>query len=424
MHTPPFTSSLSRRSVPTPPPPSPFIHTLSVLIVGSLLAGLAQHATAQSQFPGVSDEQSTNLRVYPSDLWGIRTGPGVGLGFVVHNLARHRDQWLLTAAPALHEQVGTLSFASANPGGARQYVLADVRGLHTDRDWIGGRDQSRLTLERSSLHARLRFGQSYLDQRFLLQPFAVASHHSVNGVSWGNTGETTALEDGGLPVPRPQQTGIRPGINVRYDTRDRTPRTTSGLLLQGTVGRYLSLDGSSLRFDQFDLAAYAYLPLGNDHRVALRASAAVTRVRGKPAVPVYMRPRLGGALVPGFARGQFVGHDRLIGSSMYRFPLKNVLGLVALEAHLGAHVAREYDNVGSQFVPRISFDDEHVQSDASYPLRPAASAGLRVLAPARDHASIEFAVGASPSGITGVSFSFVHSLQALRPPHHTLDHQW
>jgi hypothetical protein len=386
-----------------------------VLVIGLLL--WPSPAAGQADFPGVPDSTSVNFRAYLADVLGLRVGPGIGIGFVAHNLARQNDQWLVTAAPALFEQVGTLSFASANPDRARRYVLADVRGIHTDRDWVSKRPG----VARSSLHGRVRVGQALLDHRVLVQPHLTVSHHSVDDVSGrgahpdGHRGLRSTLS--------PQQTGMRPGVDLQYDTRNQTPQTTSGLLLQGTWSQYVALGASSVRFDQIELDAYGYVPLGGLHRLAGRLSGMTTHSRGPDPVPIYMRPRLGGSLVPGLSRGQYVGMHRLLGSVLYRFPLTRILGLSVVEGHFGVHLANVYDDLGTQFSPTISFEEDPPYEETR-PFRPAASAGLRFVAPARDRVTLELALGVSPSGVSGVRFSFLRSLQALRPPHHTLDHLW
>lgn len=400
--------------------PPPFLR-LGLFLLTAILLLRPSVAAGQADFPGVPDTTSVNFRAYLADFFGPRAGPGIGIGMVVHNLARQNDQWLVTAAPAIFEQVATLSFASANPNSARRYVLADVRGLHTDRDWLAGRGETRPAIEQSSVHGRIRVGQTFFDHRFLVQSHVTMSHHAIENVSSprphpdGHSSLRSTL--------RSPQTGVRPGLDLQLDTRNQPPQTTSGLLLQGTWAQYVSLNGASARFDQIELDAYGYVPLGGLHRLAGRLSGTATHSRGSTPVPIYMRPRLGGSLVPGLARGQFVGMHRLLSSALYRFPLKHILGLAAIEGHLGVHLANVYDNLGSQFTSSVSFEEDPPHEDAR-PFRPTASAGLRFFAPARDRVTLEVAVGVSPSGISGVRFSFLRSLQALRPPHHTLDHLW
>jgi outer membrane protein assembly factor BamA len=208
------------------------------------------------------------------------------------------------------------------------------------------------------------------------------------------------------------------GVDVRFDTRDEEEVPTRGLLLQGTWDRYAPISGPDIRFDQVDLDAYGYVPLGGAHRLAARASVTLTRSRSDVSVPAYLLPTVGGAVVPGWARGRFVAPDRLLASALYRFPLLHYDRLVTVGGHVGIHVAGVYDRLGDQFAPTISFDDPSLRP-GDRPLRPSASLGARFAMPRRPHTTLELAVGVSPEGVSAVRFSFGRPLQALRPPHHT-----
>ncbi len=383
-----------------------------------LVPALVPSTAAQSSFPGTPDGPTADLRVYPGDFWGPRSGPGVGLGVVAHNITRPNDQWLLTAAPARYEQVGTASFASANPRRARRYVLIDTRALHTDRDWLGP-PSGRTVLERTELRARARVGQSLLNRRLLLQPHVTVSHHYVDAVSQPES--RSRVRSTPLPGSGTKQAGIRPGLDLQFDTRDRPVITTRGVLLQGTWDRYLPLDGSALQFDRVDLDGYGYIPFGDRHRLVTRLSMTITRSRGSDPVPVYMLPILGGSLVPGWSRGHFVDSDRLMASTLYRFPLIHLKNVAGIEGHLGVHVASVYDNVGEQFSTTVSFKDNTLRNEPTRPLRPSASAGLRFTVPFRKRATLDLSVGVTPEGVRAVRFSLVRSLQAVRFPHHSSD---
>ena len=119
------------------------------------------------------------------------------------------------------------------------------------------------------------------------------------------------------------------------------------------------------------------------------------------------------------SRGRFVGPDRLLGSLLYRFPVVYVEELVSIEGHVGMHLASVYDDVARQFSPTVSFDNDQTVGGTTEPLRPAASAGLRIAVPSRSHATLEVAVGVSPEGGSAAKVSFVRPLQALRYSHHT-----
>lgn len=387
---------------------------LLVLLLG--LGGLGvTPATAQPAFPGTPDGRSLNLRVYPSDVWTPRVGPGIGVGLVVHSLTRPHDQWLITAAPALREQVATLSFASANPQKADRSVLANVRGLHTDADWLGPADR-RTVLERSAVRVRARSGQHLFGHRLLVQPHLTLGHHRIDAVDAPDGASPIAAF---LPTAGRSQTGVRVGVDVQLDLRDSPQVPTRGILLQGTLDRYTPIDGMDIQYDQVDLDAYGYVSLGGHHRLATRMSMTLTRSRTDVPVPVYMLPTVGGAVVPGWSRGRFVGPDRLLASTLYRFPLLHYDRLATLGGHVGVHLAGIYDGLGDQFAADVSFEDDVTLSSGARPLRPSASVGLRFAMPRRDHMSLELAVGVSPEGVSAVRFSFTRALQALRPPHHT-----
>lgn len=372
-------------------------------------------ASAQPEFAGTPDEAALNARVYPTDFWSPRIGPGVGVGLVGHNLARRHDQWLLTAAPARYEQAATAAFASANPRRAKRYVLFDARGLHTNRDWLGP-PSGRTTLERSALHARVRGGQALLNHRLLLQPHLTVTHHRVDAVTQPVDGDAPSAF---VPAPGSQHTGLHVGTDVQFDTRNRPLLATRGVRVQGTWTRYVPLDGAAPQFDQFDIDAYGYLPLGGLHRLVPRAALTLTRSRDDAPIPVYMLPTLGGTVVPGWARGRFAGLDRLMTSTLYRFPLIHYDNLATVEGHLGMHLAGVYNTLGDQFSAEVSFENDVSLDESTRPLRPTASAGIRFVMPDRPHVSLELALGASANGFTAARLSFERSLQALRSSHHS-----
>jgi len=385
------------------------------LVLLGLLCAFAPGAAAQS-FPGTPEERMVNYRVYPTDFWGPRVGPGVGVGVVAHNLARRHDHWLLTAAPARYEQVGTLSFASANPRTAQRTVQVDARGLHTDRDWYGPSDR-RLTLERRSYRARVRIGQTTLDRRLLFQPHLSLEGHRVDARSVLASGPRLSVDPSSIPAPSTSFQGLRGGLNVRYHSAPQAGRATSTVELQGGWERYLSLDGSARRFDRIDASVDGVLAVHGVHRLVARVHLTTTHPRTSSPVPIFLLPRLDGTLAPGWVRGRFVDRDRLIGHLLYRFPLWSVGEVLALEGHAGAHLAGVYRDVDEQFTTEIRFDEPD-PTDPARPLRPSASVGLRLSAPVRPHASVDLALGLSPDGLSAVTFSIRQPLQALRPPHH------
>lgn len=404
--------------------------TVAVLLT-AVLALPGMPCTAQVGFPGAPDEPSLNLRVYPLDTWSPRVGLGGGVGVVAHHLGRTNAQALLTFAPAQHEQAATLAWASANPRRARQYVLVDARGLHTNRDWFYGLGpdaslDARQSIARSALQTRIRVGQTFLDHRLLVQPQLGLSAHRLDRVPAPTDPSLSIrsqrhLQQLSSDAPGPlddEQTGLHVGVGVEYATPGEDSGSSPGLRLQGRWIRYFDVASSFLRFDQVKLGAYGSLPLGGDHRLAGRALLTVTESRGRASVPYFFRPTLEGSLVPGWARGRFVDSDRLIGSALYRFPLFEVFGVIDLNGHLGAHVANVYDDVFSDASLDVTFDETLNVDAPSVPLRPSGSVGLHVGLPFRETPSMDLALGLSPEGVTAVRFTFRKSLHTLRRAHH------
>ena len=387
--------------------------------LGLVLLTLGSGPAHAQSFPGAPDSSiGTNLRVYPLVLWSPRVGPGVGLGGVAHNLGRQHGRLLLTAAPARYEQVATISYASANPSTARRYVLLDARGLHTDRDWFYGSgpaaaDTGRVTLGRSALSIGLRVGQRVEGTPLTLQPEAKLSLHRLDAGSAASEERSAAL-----PPLGQTQTGVRVGLSAAFDARSGSFPGETGLLLQGAAHRYLPLAGPAPTFDQFRGSAYGSVSLGGPHRLVARLSGTLTAPRSTGAVPYFLLPSVEGALVPGWARDRFVGRDRLMGSLLYRFPVAHFGDVVSLQGYVGGHVASVYDDLETQFEAAVSFEKDLGSGRDTYPLRPSASAGVRLGLPFRNDEWLDLALGLSPEGLTAVRVTFARPIWDLRPIHH------
>ena len=413
MHT--DSSFVLRFAVPSPDGAS----MARLLFVLGLLCTASTSVEAQS-FPGTPDEQqAVNYRAYPTDFWGPRAGPGVGLGMVIHNLARPHDHWLLTAAPARHEQTATFSYASANPRTARRFLLVDAWGLHSNRDWYGP-PEARITLEHRSYRTRIRFGQTAFERRLLVQPHVSLEGHRVDD----RTGPASGVPPAGVrgAIPRSSETfrGVRGGLDVRYRSAPGAGRASSTVQLHVGWEQYAGLDDPAVRFDRVDVGAEGILSVYGVHRLVGRVELTTTRPRTSTAVPILLLARLDGTLAPGWARGRFVDRDRLIGHLLYRFPLWSVGEVLALEGHAGAHLAGVYHDVGEQFTTDVEFADPD-PTDPARPLRPSVSLGVRLSAPIRPTATLDLALGLSPEGVSAATFSFRQRLQALRPAHHATD---
>ncbi len=427
MHTPWSRPSISHGTAPLQKRSPLRVVFLVAVLVG--LLGSVPPVQAQGSFPGSGTTLNTNVRLYPLDVWGPRVGPGIGAGLVVHNLGRRHAQWLLTAAPALHEQVATLSFASAHPGTARQYVIATARALHTDRRWFYGLGpaaphDARLSFRQRTGRVHIGVGQAVWGRRLHIRPHVTLQHVRTTG----RTGDASALPPRSqrhaerlrdTEVPGAQQTGVRAGVRIRYETRSSGERTGSSAQVQGEWDRYVDLSGVPLSFDQLDVKVRGSIPLSSRHRLLLRSSLVRTWSRDTAPVPFYQRPTLDGSIVPGWARSRFVGHDRLTATARYEFPLIDTTPVFALDGHLGVHAAGIYDDLPAQFEPVLSFKETLSPAASTYPLRPSASVGLTVRMPMRPRATVDLALGMSPEGLSAMRLTIDQPLSLIRPPHHT-----
>jgi hypothetical protein len=408
--------------------------------VGLLLGLLVIGAGSASAQPVAEPEPAFNVRVYPLDVWNPRAGWGIGVGAVAHHLGRPGSQVLVTAAPAVHESVGTLSIASAHPSVVDTYVVLDARVATTDRQWFYGlgprsREANLVAVDLTSWWARLRVGHRLGASPVTVQPHLSLLTHDVNGsrnvspraLSRLDGASIDAIPGAFSPVVDPLpgsapalpalQRGVRAGLDLIVDTRDRRYGATRGLLVQATGSFYNEMRDADLRFARLDLRAHGFVPLGGRHRLALGARTAVTHNGGDAPVPFFLLPNLDGRTVPGWARDRFVGADLVSLRALYRFPLVQFRDLLTVEGHLGVHAASVYDDLGEQFAFDLSFD-ERIGASSTVPLRPAASTGLRLGPLFRDETYVDVALGLSPEGVTGVRFTFVQSLRSLRPAHH------
>lgn len=384
-------------------------------MLGAALCAPQAHAQADRAERDRSREAWLNLRVYPLDVWGPEAGWGFGGGVVLHNAFRPGDQWLLTAAPALHETVGTLSYATGDPQRDAAYLLADVRARTTGRQPFYGtgpftRDANRVDVDMADLWLRLRPSRWLRDRTVLVQPAASVRRHVVRSTS-GSDGAPRLNSDGA-------QWGMQVGLRAAYDTRDRSRGATRGVFLRASYDYYAEVSSGDVQVDRVSADAYGFVPLGGSHRLVLRLQSDVATRRGDAPVPFYLLPRLGGRQVPGWDRDRFFGSDRLVASALYRFPLVTLQDVFVIGGHMGAHAASVYDDIGRQFAFDLDAGETVDPQDSRVPLRPALSTGVRLGPLFRDETYFDLALGVSPEGITGVRLQVVRTLDSVRPPHH------
>lgn len=395
-----------------------------------------------------------NLRPYPLATWGPRAGFGGGLGLVVNRVTSRDDELLITAAPAVHEQVYTLSYTSDADREARSYLMIHGRHAYTDRDWFYGFGPASSPDARTSFSLRtfqggVRWGHRLLDRTLLVQGHGRVEHYRLYGARLpepsSNDAALTAARAYALEISNGQSarrstgaafstTGSILGVDLAYDRRDRRAFTTRGVYLHTTLESWIPLGGDDLSFWRSDVGASGWIPLGHRHRIALVAHLSQVLSSngetddfhsgpgaGSSDLPHVVLPVLGGHSVPGLQRRRYAGNDALIAGLTYEFPIYTDFGLT-LEGHIGGHLASVYDDIGRQFELSVDGSKSLRPGRERYPLRPTLSGGLHFGPIFRDQSYVRVAVGRGPDGWVMARLSITGSFGRARPPHHETNH--
>lgn len=395
-----------------------------------------------------------NLRPYPLAIWGPRAGVGGGLGLVVHRVTSRDDELLVSAAPAVHEQVYTVSYTSDADREARSYLMIHGRHAYTDRDWFYGfgpasNPDARTSFSLRTIQGGVRWGHRLWNRTLIVQGHGRVEHYRLYGARLpeptANDPARAAARSYAQAISDGQSarrstgaalstTGGVLGVDLAFDRRDRQAFTTRGLLFQATLESWIPVGGDDLAFWRSDVGAYGWIPLGRRHRIALRAhlsqilspngdvgelSTGTGAVPSGP--PHFLLPVLGGHTVPGLQRRRYAGNDVLMAGLAYEFPIYTDFGFT-LEGHIGGHLASVYDDIESQFELSVDGATRLRPQRERYPLRPAYSAGVQFGPVFRDQSYVDVAAGRGPDGWTMVRVSFTRSLDRARPPHHESNH--
>lgn len=375
-----------------------------------------------------------NPRPYPANVWGPRTGVGLGAGLSVHNLGQPGSRGLVTALVGRYQQVGTVAWAPQWTPRTPGLAVLEGRVFHTKRDWFYGigavpGDDTRLELHRTQLRGGMRgrfapFGPAALrihlqmhvvhdrlyDQRNddpdAFRRMDTASQVYLQRFGRTRTGETRTR----------QFTGVRPQAGLALDTRDREQGARRGVLLQWETGRYLDIAGGA-SFWTHEADGAAHWTLRETHTFDVTASARMARsTTAQPVPPMYLS-RLDAFRMPGVARGRFRARDRVRIGARYRLLAGGIENVLAVEPYVGGTAGAVYRNMKDQFALETTTARTPAAS-ATVPLRLSAFVGVRVAPRFRDATWVDVAVGLGPDGLTGVRLAFTPSFGHLRPAHH------
>ncbi|MES3630112.1 MAG: BamA/TamA family outer membrane protein [Longimonas sp.] len=393
----------------------------------------AQDAAAQND---AEQEASVwvNPRPYLANIWGPRTGFGMGAGLSVHNLGGRGSRGLVTALVGQHQQVGTVAWSPQWRHRILGFTVVEGRVFHTRHGWFYGvgpfpQDDTRLSLHRTQLRGGVRgrylpFGTSAL--RVHAQLHVV--HDRIydqrddddNAFSRLDTASQAYLLSFGRSrdgsVGTRTLTGVRPQLGLALDTRDREHGPNHGVLAHVQVGRYLDLSGG-VNFWSYEADLAGHVSLTDRQTLDLTANARVARgVDGSSVPPPYLSA-LDAFRMPGVARGRFLARDRVLLGARYRVVARNIGNLLVLEPYVGGHAGAVYNDVFEQFAFDATIERTPLPTPG-VPLRVSGHVGVRVAPFFRDTTFFDLALGLGPDGITGVRLRFTPTFRHLRPDHH------
>lgn len=443
---------------PSPTPGDVGGHTAAwrrsaAVVAGLLLVGLlggqpsqayAQpHAPATHQAPAdtgqtaraqnASSRPTPWVNLHPDllSVWGPTTGWGFGLGVSVRHLLTPGSRLFATVRPAQDEGRYSLAFATGDLQTASRYLLVRTQLRRTANQWYYGvgpqtRADQRLAVALTAAAVGVQVGQRLWGERLLVQP-RVAVHYDAPTRFRDVTPGAFAVLDarsqralqasvGGRPDGPPRRLpGLRYGLDVAFDLRDRAFRPTRGFYLHAGGTRYRGLRTPAPRYTRLTGELAAFVPVFTDRVVAaVRSQLTVTAPAGDTPLPFYLLTRLGARDLPGFARQRFFGRDAFLMGAELRVELFRAWEVLTVDGILGAQAGSVYNAIEEQFALRVSRTERITASaNGRVPLRPVATVGLRVAPDFRDESYLSVAAGLSAEGISAVRFTFTRPLRTL-----------
>lgn len=368
----------------------------------------------------------------PESLYPSSRGPGLNGGVAVSNLASGGDHLQVEALLATHQQSAFGTYQTAEPRAASLFGLVGGAVLTTTRYGFRGTGpdsdlDGKLYLDRTGWEAEGRVGWSPAGPRgVLLQPtvrYRVDRLRGYEPVGDGTLQSVTARDRAALDaLVDDTRSGFSVGLSAITDTRDNAARPRRGSYLQGAASRFFSTDGSGLHFNRFETTGYLFrpapfrLPFQPERgAVYARAVGVVVREDGTDGLPFLYLPVLRHDLLVGWPEKTFLGQDALSVGVGARGVVVNRIGAFRVEGNVLTMIGAAYDDVFSEFTPRVSFSSDPVAEGADVPLRPSAGFGLNLHYRDSERPLIGVLLGVGPAGVDVTSFRLVIGLERYRP---------
>ncbi|HEX9952406.1 MAG TPA: hypothetical protein VGB53_11600 [Rubricoccaceae bacterium] len=366
-------------------------------------------------------------------LYSGSRGIGVGGGVAMSSLIHRGDHLQIEGRLAQHVVGAFGSYQTGEPERATLFTLVGASVLSSSRFPYAGTGpradpEGQLFLDRFEAEAEARVGWQPAGLRGpLVQPFVQLRTDELRGRSERRDGSEALVSEQDLAeldaLTGQQRTIVSLGLGVQHDTRDNEARPTRGTYLQASASRAFAVDGSGLRFNSAEFTGYLFrpapfrLPLQPERgAVFVRAVAAITREDvGADGLPLFYLPVLDRDLLTGWPARYFVGRDAVaLGVGARGVVIRN-LAAFRVEGTVLAMVGAAYDDVFTEFTPRVSTSRDPVAEGAAVPLRPSVGFGLNLHYRDRERPLVGALLGVGPDGTTVTSFRLIIGLDRYQP---------
>jgi len=221
----------------------------------------------------------------------------------------------------------------------------------------------------------------------------------------------------GFPIPGYENVsdvheGVRFGLDVALDYRNRRAYPLSGAILQVGWERYQSITDQDVKFDRFEASAAGFWNVVANHVAALRIVAQKIEDQGEDPIPLYMLRRLDFHNLGGYRNQRHLNADLLNASLEYRWPVINLVDLYQASAFAQAGVGAVYDDLFEDFEFDLTFARDPIAGSGA--MRPGFGIGLRVSGLEQEVDYIQWMLGFGPEGFTLMSFHFVFEIGEIR----------
>jgi hypothetical protein len=380
------------------------------------------------------DDYDKRLRytfiIDPFALYSRTFGFGIAAHFTAYNLLWPGSRWRVSGRPSQRRGIYTISLRTHDPRESNIFGLIHATYESNSAYRYYGIGQSTLfdnlvMVDKDYTEAVARIGFEFLDDHLIIQPMA--------GFLWNQAGidgeidstfanldprsQDALLYAIGEPIPGisdPKDThqGIRYGVDVALDYRDRRAYPLSGALLQAGWERYQSTTDQDVVFDRFDARAHGFFRVTGSHVLALRGLIQTTANRGEDPIPFYLYPKLDFTKQGGLRNQRHINADLVNVSLEYRWPLINLVDLYQASAYVQAGAGAVYDDIWEDFTFDLTFARD--LPSGSNALRPGVGLGLRISGLEQQVDYIEWLLGFGPEGFTLAAFYFVIEFGEVR----------